>query len=96
MNEFYPIGSLVMIQNVPTPIMVMGYLPSVNERLYDYVGVPYPTGFVSPKSTVTFDHKLIEKCVAEGYADEDCKTILKAIPTYVSGIVANKAAKEGE
>ena len=96
MNELYPIGSLVMVNNIPTPVMVMGYLPIVSGRLYDYIGVPYPTGFISSKSTMVFDHKLVEKLVAKGYEDEDCDAFLQAIPRFVSGVVATKVAQEGE
>lgn len=96
MNELYPIGSLVTVKNIPTPLMVIGYLPVINDRIYDYIGVPYPTGLVSMKSTMVFDHTLIEECIAEGYKDEDCEVILQAIPRYISGVVAANKAKEGE
>lgn len=96
MNELYPIGSLVTIKNTPTPLMIMGYLPIVKERVYDYIGVPYPTGLISEKSTMAFDHVLIEELVSKGYEDEDCKVILQAIPRLVSGVVAMKVAKEEE
>ena len=92
MNELFPIGTIVTIKGINKPVMIIGYLPKVNERVYDYMGVPYPTGMVSEKSTLVFDHGVLEKLVAEGYKDEDGDKLLKAIPRLVSGLAAMQEA----
>ena len=95
MNELFPLGTIVTIKGINKPVMIIGYLQNVNGRIYDYMGVPYPTGLVSPQSTIVFDRGVLEKLVAEGYKDEDGDVFLKAIPRLVSGVAAIQEAQGG-
>lgn len=96
MNELFPLGTIVTIKGVKKPVMIIGYLQKVNGRVYDYMGVPYPTGMVSQKSTIVFDRGLLDRLVAKGYQDEDGEAFLNAVPRLVSGIAAYQQVQEGE
>ena len=96
MNELFPLGTIVMLKGIKKPVMIVGYLQNVNGRVYDYLGVPYPTGLGSSKSTLVFDHGTLEKLVVKGYEDEDSSVFLKALPRLVSGVAAYQEAQKGE
>ena len=96
MNELFPLGTIVTLKGINKPVMIIGYLQNVNGHVYDYLGVPYPTGLVSPKSSLVFDHGVLEKLVAKGYEDEDSKVFLNAIPRLVTGVAAYNQAQKGE
>ena len=96
MKELFAIGSIVTIKGITKPVMIMGYLHSANGKMYDYIGVPYPSGLISKQSAIAFNHEFLETLVAEGYKDEDCGNLLKALPRLVSGAAAIKEAQKGE
>ena len=74
MNDFLPIGSVVLLKNSPNMIMIIGYLmSSINgekdNRQYDYCGCMYPNG-MSKDNYYMFNRKAILKVYFKGYTDE--------------------------
>lgn len=72
-NKFLPIGSIVLLKGASKKIMVTGFLckePN-NEKIYDYVGCPYPEGMISFDTNLLFDNNQIDKVIEEGYKDND-------------------------
>ena len=96
MNELLPIGSLVILENISKPVMILSYLPEHKGRVFDYLGVFYPVGLVSNKSAMIFNQSGIEKLIVKGYEDEDCRKFLPTIPLAVSEMIAEAEAKKGE
>lgn len=45
-------------------------LESTGEE-YDYLGCPYPEGFIAPEQTFVFNHMGIEEVIHVGYVDEE-------------------------
>ncbi|UOQ94557.1 DUF4176 domain-containing protein [Halobacillus shinanisalinarum] len=39
--------------------------------MYDYLGVPYPEGYVNPEYTYVFNDSNINKIIFTGYANEE-------------------------
>lgn len=39
--------------------------------MYDYLGVPYPEGYVSPEYSYVFNHSDIVEVVFKGYTNEE-------------------------
>ncbi len=67
-NRLLPIGSVVKIKKLDNPLLVIiGYLVGDGEKVYDYVGFPYPEGIATMKNQVLFNSSVIEEVVHEGY-----------------------------
>ncbi|MFS0635122.1 DUF4176 domain-containing protein [Mesobacillus foraminis] len=64
-----PIGTVVSLNNLNQPMMIYGRMQTQNgaESIWDYVGCPYPLGFISKEYNVFFDHKQIEAVLFKGY-----------------------------
>ena len=78
MNEekYLPLGSVVILKGASHNISIIGFCLSIkekNNRQYDYVGVPYPEGYLSKETLICFDHEDIEKVISIGYSNEDEK-----------------------
>lgn len=62
-KEYIPIGSVVSLYDASQKILIVGYLQKNNQddKLWDYVGVLYPNGYLTPSRMVLFDREQIEK-----------------------------------
>ena len=74
-TTFLPIGSIFMLKGAPTPLMIMGFavVEKDKEKIWDYMGVMYPMGYISSDKNLMFDRNQIEKVISEGYSDENEK-----------------------
>lgn len=72
-KDYLPIGSIVKMKGSKQKVMVTG-LQSIRatepNRVYDYIGVIYPMGYLSNAYQVLFDNEEIEETVFVGYSDE--------------------------
>lgn len=88
MNNFLPIGSVVILKSGKKPISIIGYkMSSVDnkylikgeevpsDKVYDYCAVLYPEGLISSDNFILFDKDNIETVVFKGYESEDCKEL---------------------
>lgn len=68
-----PIGTVVKLKNAEKSVMIFGLLQKkdVNgiTEMYDYVGVPYPVGYISPALNFVFNHSQIDEVVYNGFGD---------------------------
>ena len=66
-----PIGSIVVLKEGYKKLMVIGrmQLQGKEERLWDYLGVLYPEGYLGEGYTFLFNNEDIEEVVFEGYTD---------------------------
>lgn len=74
LERVLPIGSVVRLKNATKRLMIIGYCKykaGDNETIYDYAGVLFPEGFMSPAETALFNHEDVEHIYALGYQDED-------------------------
>lgn len=69
-----PIGSVVILKNANKRVMIFGYYQYKQgepNKVYDYIGCPYPEGFVSAEKMALFDHEQIEHIYALGFQNEE-------------------------
>lgn len=69
-----PIGSVVILENATKRIMILGYCQYKQgemKKIYDYVGCPYPEGFINSNKMVLFDHSQIKHIYALGFQNEE-------------------------
>lgn len=75
-NTFLPVGSVVMLKGATTPLVIMGFAvveKNNKDKIWDYIGVMYPVGFITPEKNLMFNRDQIEKVLFEGYSDENEK-----------------------
>jgi len=83
-KNLLPIGSVVQLKNMKKKIMIIGIMPmkQINEKqtkVYDYMGVPYPEGYIGAKTGALFDHESIEIVVFTGYENKERELFVTTI-----------------
>jgi hypothetical protein len=71
--KYLPLGSVVVLNNGEKKLMIFGRCQkdTANDRVFDYVGVPYPEGNIMAKATFLFNHEDIAWIHYLGFADEE-------------------------
>jgi len=73
-NNLLPSGSIVLLEGGTKKLMIYGrkqIVVSEDPKMFDYIGVFYPEGYINPEYTFAFNHSDIEKVIFEGYQDEE-------------------------
>ncbi|MCY8512681.1 DUF4176 domain-containing protein [Bacillus atrophaeus] len=73
-NKLLPIGSIVLLEGGSKKLMIYGrkqIVVSNNPKMFDYIGVFYPEGYIDQEYTFAFNHSDIENVIFEGYQDEE-------------------------
>ena len=84
-ERFLPIGTICKIKGNDRDTMIIGYLqPSFNHELktYDYLGVIYPEGMLSPNRICTFDATDIISIIYRGLENEEYNKFKNLINGY--------------
>lgn len=65
------IGSIVVLKNGYRKLMIIGrmQLQGKEEKLWDYLGILYPEGYLGEGYTFLFNHDDIDNIIFEGYSD---------------------------
>lgn len=87
-KEFLPIGSVVLLNEAKKKIMVIGIM-QINvddERMYDYMGVLFPEGYVGPASCFLFNKADIAEVVSEGYRCDDQNLFADAMENIIKTV----------
>lgn len=86
LSKFLPAGSVVLLENAQKKVIIMGIMPT--KRLedgryatYDYVGVPYPEGFVGTEGALLFNHDRIAEVCFTGYSSEERELFIHTLQT---------------
>lgn len=69
-----PVGSVVLLKNSTKRVMIIGVcqLAAADpSKVWDYVGCPFPEGYLGPDKTYLFNREQIERIYAVGYQDEE-------------------------
>lgn len=92
MKDLLPIGSVVTIQGTSKKVMIIGILQmqQENSKLYDYLAVPYPEGFVSAKRNLLFNHESINDVIFTGYTNPERDGFMKLMSLAYEKAVADK------
>ena len=69
---YLPIGTLVLLKDATVKVMIIGYKvkEAGSERVYDYLGCPYPLGVIESDKNLMFDHMQIMRIVYMGFSDD--------------------------
>ncbi|GAB6443508.1 MULTISPECIES: DUF4176 domain-containing protein [Bacillus] len=69
--KLLPIGTVVKLEGVEPIIMIIGRMViSADKRDFDYVGVPYPVGYLGDEKVLCFNHDKIVEEMHRGYMTE--------------------------
>lgn len=82
MKEYLPIGSVVLINGIERKIAIMGIMQRNGEnpeKEYDYIGVPYPEGYLGDGTAILFDHSAINDVIFRGYTNPERDALLSLI-----------------
>ena len=81
MKELLPIGSVVLLQGLNKKIMIVGVLQVKQEanKLYDYLGVPYPEGYIGESKNILFNHDKINDVIFTGYDNPERRGFLEIL-----------------
>ncbi|MDG0946980.1 DUF4176 domain-containing protein [Bacillus thuringiensis] len=65
------IGTVVKLENLEQIVMIIGRMVvSADKRDFDYVGVPYPVGYLGDEKVLCFNHDKIVEEMHRGYMTE--------------------------
>jgi len=88
MKKLVPAGSIVLLKNAVKKLIVIGIMQQKNSEqvegvpmVYDYIGVPYPEGYIGPNSAFLFNHQDIDQVVFTGYEDEEREGFIEVLST---------------
>ena len=87
-SELLPIGSVVLLNDARKKILIIGLMPikhleSGEDIGYDYIGVPYPEGYIGQESAMVFNHENIAEISFEGYSNEEREKMIEVIQRLV-------------
>ena len=81
MQEFLPVGSVVLLKNATRPVVILGFTTKEEEsdEIWDYIGCAYPYGVIGSDKNLLFQRGEIEKVLFKGYSDEEGNQYLRLI-----------------
>lgn len=69
--KLLPIGTVVKLEEKEQFVMIIGRMVvSADKRDFDYVGVPYPVGYLGDEKVLCFNHDKIVEEMHRGYMTE--------------------------
>ena len=74
MDRYLPVGTVCTINNTNRKYVIIGYFSleyGSNIKLYDYIGLPYPEGFLMKNKINSFNHSEITNIEHLGLVNED-------------------------
>lgn len=74
MDRYLPIGTVCTLNNTNRKYIIIGYFSleyTSNIKLYDYIGLPYPEGFLMKNKINSFNHSEIVNIEHLGLINED-------------------------
>jgi hypothetical protein len=95
-EEYLPVGTIVILKNSNQKIMITGYFGSdTNKVLYEYNGCIYPEGLIDSNKGILFNHKSIKEIIYSGLKDGEYEEFSKKIwnlsKQYTNIILATSA-----
>ena len=74
-NQLLPIGSVITLKGATKKLLIAGITVQREEddKIYDYIGVPYPEGYIDSETMFLFFHKDIEQVNFIGYVDAEAQ-----------------------
>ncbi|MBR3995885.1 MAG: DUF4176 domain-containing protein [Clostridia bacterium] len=75
-NKLLPIGSVVCLEGASKKLLIIGVSVQRNEdKKYDYIGVPFPEGYIDSNTMFLFYHKDIKAVCFVGYVNSEVQLL---------------------
>lgn len=84
-TEMLPIGSVVHLEGGNKRMMIFGILQADSgnpDKIYDYVGVPYPEGNMGAEHQYLFMHQDVVQVHARGFEDVERSQFLARLEEH--------------
>ena len=81
MKDLLPIGSVVLLKEATKKLVIIGDLqvnPNEN-KIYDYLAVPYPEGYIGSNNNFLFNHSDINDIIFYGYTNPERDVFINAM-----------------
>lgn len=88
MNDLLPIGTVVSLENAQM-LMIVGYMPIADEKIYLYSAVPYPAGMMLDNNLVLIDFNCKLDVCRQGYIGESTKEFLPGLKKIIDSYREN-------
>ncbi len=83
-NLLLPIGSVVLTKDTNKKVVIVGYAANgKKEKIYDYIALPYPEGFINPDLILLFNHTNITSIIHKGLETKESIEALKDINNII-------------
>ena len=75
-NQLLPVGSVITLKGATKKLLIVGITVEREEdsKIYDYIAVPYPEGYIDGDTMFLFFHKDIETVNYIGFVDAESQT----------------------
>ena len=94
MKDLLPVGSVVLLKDATKKLVIMGILQvnPLENKVYDYLAVPYPEGYIDSETMFLFFHKDVETVDYIGYVNAESQTFRIAHAKYLKeeGIISEE------
>lgn len=73
-KELLPAGSVVLLKGGIKKTLIIGMFQIVEDHpgeVYDYIGVPYPEGYMGANNVYVFQHEDINDIIFKGYTNPE-------------------------
>lgn len=92
--QILPIGTVVKLKEAEKRVMIIGILQQVEEegekKLFDYIGIPYPEGYLGEESTILFNQEDIEGIAVLGFNDYERQVFIDSIESALEDFEKQK------
>lgn len=90
-TTYLPVGSVVLLKGATKKVVILGYAvkEEKEDKIWDYLGAPFPIGVIKSDMNLLFDKKQIKEVVHIGYKDEDSIEFLEALERDMKKIKKN-------
>lgn len=75
-NQLLPVGSVITLKGASKKLLIVGITVERAEdrKVYDYIAVPFPEGYIDSETMFLFFHKDIEHVDYIGYVNAEAQT----------------------
>lgn len=92
-----PIGTVVKLKEAEKRVMIIGILQQLEDKgikkLYEYIGIPYPEGYLGEESTILFNQEDIEGISVLGFNDYERQIFIDSIESALEDFEKQKNGK---
>lgn len=91
MKDFLPIGSVVLIRNSTKKLTIFGIMQvkEINgkRKVFDYMGVPYPEGYLGFENAFVFNHDDVTDVIFKGYENPEREKLMAILSDCYDQVV---------